>query len=232
MIQFNNVSKAYGVKAALQNITLNIEPGEMVFIQGHSGAGKSTLLRLIAALEPVSQGQIIINNQPLNKIHKSALPYYRRTLGLIFQSPLLLEDRTIFENVALPLHIAGYGADSVQRRVHAALNQVGLLNKVNEYPHMLSSGEQQRISIARAVVHRPKILLADEPTGNLDPKLSLEIMGLFQKLQKVGVTVLIASHDTYLLNHFNFKKILLEQGQMVNPDKMVKREQEVFKAHG
>ncbi len=228
MIQFQKVSKSYGTKKALTNIDLSIEPGELVFIQGHSGAGKSTFLRLIASLEPASTGQIIINNQPLHTMHRKALPFYRRHLGLIFQSPLLLEDRTIYENVILPLQIGGFDEPSIHRRAQAALNRVGLLDKINDYPKMLSSGEQQRVSIARAVIHKPKILLADEPTGNLDPRLSFEIMTLFQRLQQVGVTVVIASHDTYLLDHFPFRKITIEQGEIV-PNQP---NQEVLKDHG
>lgn len=216
MIEFQQVRKIYGTNEALKQVNLRIEPGELVFIQGRSGAGKSTLLKLIAAIEPVTSGQIMFNRTSIQRLHKGAIPYFRRNLGLIFQSPLLLEDRTIFENVMLPLELAGFDAAHARRRVQAALNRVDLLSKINDYPRMLSSGEQQRVSIARAVIHKPKVLLADEPTGNLDPRLSMEIMDLFQKLQQVGVTVIIASHDTYLLEHFPFRKIVIDKGQIIH----------------
>lgn len=214
MIEFQQVRKLYGTKEALKGVNLRIEPGELVFIQGRSGAGKSTLLKLIAAIEPVTSGQIIFNRTSIQRLHKGAVPYYRRNLGLIFQDPMLLADRTVFENVMLPLELAGFDKEHSVRRVQAALHRVDLLDKIHDYPSMLSSGEQQRISIARAVIHKPKVLLADEPTGNLDPRLSMEIMDLFQKLQQVGVTVIIASHDTYLLEHFPFRKITIDKGQV------------------
>lgn len=213
MIQFKHATKSYGHVEALKEVSLTIQAGEMIFIQGHSGAGKSTLLKLIARIEAASSGSVFFNNQDLSKLSKGAIPFYRRKLGLIFQDPMLLQDMTLFENVSLPLVMCGFNPKDITRRVHAALNRVGLLAQANRLPSSLSSGEQQRVSIARAVVHKPKVLLADEPTGNLDPKLSLEIMKLFECFQQVGVTVIIASHDVNLINSLPYRKITLKDGQ-------------------
>ncbi len=214
MIQFKHVSKSYDNKSALKNVNFTIQSGELVFLRGHSGAGKSTLLKLIALIEKPSSGQIFIGSQQLTSLSKDAIPYYRRSLGLIFQTPMLLKDKTVYDNVAMPLTMAGFDDHDIEKRVQAALNRVGLLDQAFDTPNQLSGGEQQRVSIARAVVHKPKILLADEPTGNLDPKLSIEIMRLFERFQSVGVTVLIASHDTHLLEQFDYRKIDLRQGSV------------------
>ena len=213
MIRFQNVSKRYdGGKDALKNVNLNIERGEMVFLTGHSGAGKSTLLQLLALVERPTRGHIIIGERNLGDIRPRQIPYYRRNLGIVFQSPRLLDDRTVFDNVALPLVISGHGHRDVARRVRAALDLVGLLGKERARPIQLSGGEQQRVGIARAVVHRPPIVLADEPTGNLDPVLSLEIMRLFERFQQFGVTALIVTHDLELLSHFQHPILSLRDG--------------------
>ncbi|OGT20731.1 MAG: cell division ATP-binding protein FtsE, partial [Gammaproteobacteria bacterium RBG_16_57_12] len=210
MIHFSNVSKHYpGGQDALLNIDLHIDRGEMVFLTGPSGAGKSTLLKLITLIERCTRGQIIINDQHLDRVSRRRIPYFRRNLGIIFQDYKLLDDQTIFDNVALPLVVAGYPHQEIGRRVRAALDKVGLLHRERHKPITLSGGEQQRVGIARAIVHRPPILIADEPTGNLDPELSQDIMSLFRELNQVGITVLIASHDLELINRIGCRVITL-----------------------
>ena len=216
MIRFTNVSKRYpGGHEALSDLSFHLSPGEMAFLTGHSGAGKSTLLKLIALIERPSGGQVIVNGQNLAKVSRRKIPYHRRDIGIIFQDHRLLFDRTVFDNVALPLVIAGYSRDEIGRRVRAALDKVGLLKKEKVYPITLSGGEQQRVGIARAVINKPPLLLADEPTGNLDPELSREIMGIFEEFNRVGVTVLIASHDLALIKQLKHRMLRLEQGRMV-----------------
>jgi len=188
----------------------------MAFLTGHSGAGKSTLLKLIAMMELCSRGNIILDGQNLNKATEKQIPFIRRKLGIIFQDNKLLHDRTIFDNVALPLIVSGYGYQEIGRRVRAALDKVGLLGKEKKYPLTLSGGEQQRVGIARAVINKPRLILADEPTGNLDPELSAEVMHLFEQFQAVGVTVLIASHDVGLLKQMGHKILTLSHGQLKN----------------
>ena len=215
MIRFNNVHMQYQTgHMALKNINLHIEQGAMAFIAGRSGAGKSSLLRLIALIERHNRGQIIINGQNLERVRNSRIPYYRRNIGLVFQDHRLLNDRTIFDNVSLPLIIAGHGHTEIRKRVSAALDKVGLLKKANSSPMTLSGGEQQRVGIARAVVHRPLLLLADEPTGNLDPALSLDTMKLFEQFNQVGVTVLIASHDMDMIKKMRKRIITLREGRI------------------
>ncbi|WP_292363533.1 cell division ATP-binding protein FtsE, partial [Methylophaga sp. UBA1464] len=199
---------------ALSGLSFELLTGEMAFLTGHSGAGKSTLLKLIALIERSSHGQVIVNNQNLNRLPKWKIPYYRRKIGLVFQEHNLLHDRTVFDNVALPLIIAGENHREIGRRVRAALDKVGLLGKERNLPIALSGGEQQRVGIARAVVNRPPVLLADEPTGNLDPELSREIMHLFEQFNQVGVTVFIASHDQDLINQMPYRHITLQQGKL------------------
>lgn len=215
MIRFNNVSKRYpeGFEA-LSGVTLHIEPGEMVFLTGHSGAGKSTLLKLISLIERPSRGQALIDNVNLATVRSGRIPYLRRRVGVIFQDHRLLHDRTVFDNVALPLVIAGYRHQEIGRRVRAALDKVNLLNKERQFPITLSGGEQQRVGIARAVVNKPPLVLADEPTGNLDPELSREIMLLFEQFNQVGVTILIASHDLDLISRMNHRTLTLKQGRL------------------
>ena len=217
MIQFNQVSKCYpGGRDALRDISFTLQPGEMAFLTGHSGAGKSTLLKLIALTERSTSGQIIVNGKNLARIQRRQIPYFRRTVSVIWQDHCLLYDRSVYDNVALPLIIAGYSPPEIKRRVQAALNKVGLLSKEKSYPLSLSSGEQQRVGIARAVVNRPSILVADEPTGNLDPQLSWEIMRLFEQFHQVGVTVLVATHDLELISPLPYRRLTLRDGYLEN----------------
>ena len=217
MIRFDNVSKRYpGGHEALRGVNLELDAGELAFLTGHSGAGKSTLLKLLMLLERPTSGALLINGKNVSHLSNYRIPSYRRQLGVVFQDHQLLMDRTVFDNVALPLQVAGYSRKETGRRVRAALDSVGLLSKEKQSPLALSGGEQQRIGIARAVVHKPRILLADEPTGNLDPELSSEIMNLFQRFQNVGVTVLIATHDIDLINRLNHRIVRLEQGLVVD----------------
>ena len=217
MIQFINAFMTYpSGNKALQNINLNIDKGEMVYVSGRSGAGKSTLLKLINLIDRHTRGQIIVKGQNLERIKRNLVPIFRRNIGFIFQNHRLLNDRTIFDNVALPLVIAGNSHQEIKRRVQAALDKVDLLSKINSYPMELSGGEQQRIGVARAVVNRPAILLADEPTGNLDPTLSWEIMKLFEQFNQVGVTVLIASHELHMIKHMKKRIIILNKGRITN----------------
>ena len=215
MIKFENVRKRYpNGHDGLKNINLTIDQGEMVFLTGHSGAGKSTLLKLIAGLELASAGNIEVNGHVLKNLSSRRMPKFRRDIGIVLQNPHLIADQTVFENVALPLVIAGFSENDIGKRVRAALEKVGLLKKEHFLPEELSTGEQQRIGLARAVVNKPKLLVADEPTGNLDPELSLEIMRLFKDFNLVGTTVLIATHDVDLINQFNARTLHLEQGSL------------------
>jgi cell division transport system ATP-binding protein len=218
MIQFDNVSKRYpSGHEALSNLSFHMADGEFAFLTGHSGAGKSTLLKLITLMEKPSQGQVLINGKNLNRLPGREIPYYRRRVGVVFQNHHLLFDRTVFDNVALPLEVMGFPRDDIPRRARAALDKVGLLSKEKQNPIALSTGEQQRVGIARAVVHKPRILLADEPTGNLDPELSAEIMALFCQFNDVGVTVLIATHDISLIAPMGFRELHLQYGRLVEP---------------
>jgi len=217
MIKFVNVTKRYPETGdVLRNVSFHLRRGEIAFLTGHSGAGKSTLLRLIAAMERCSRGQILLDGQDLESVKENQLPYIRRKMGFIYQDYKLLQDRTVFDNVALPLVIAGFGHHEIARRVRAALDKVSLKGKEKKYPLALSGGEQQRVGIARAVVNKPPIIVADEPTGNLDPELSEEIMFLFGQFQQVGVTVLIASHDISLITQLNHRVLKLDHGQLVS----------------
>lgn len=217
MIRFVNASKRYSSGFdALQNVNFHMAPGEMAFLTGHSGAGKSSLLKLIALLERSSRGQVIVNNQNLTKVPRRRIPYFRRNIGIIFQDHQLLFDRTVFDNVALPLIIAGFSRHDIAKRVRAALDKVGLLGKEKKYPITLSGGEQQRVGIARAVVNKPPLILADEPTGNLDPELSAEIMRLFQDFSDVGVTVLVATHDIALISQLPYRTLTLKDGKLIH----------------
>jgi cell division transport system ATP-binding protein len=216
MITFIQASKRYpGGHDALLNVSFELQQGEMAFLTGHSGAGKSTLLKLIALIERTSRGQVLVNGENTTKVKRRRIPYFRRNIGIIFQDHQLLFDRTVYDNVALPLVIAGFPNSEVGRRVRAALDKVGLLNKEKSYPITLSGGEQQRVGIARAVVNKPALLLADEPTGNLDPELSWEIMQTFEQFRQVGVTVLVASHDLDLINRMGHRILALKNGQLV-----------------
>ncbi|OMH39664.1 cell division ATP-binding protein FtsE [Motiliproteus sp. MSK22-1] len=215
MIRFDNVSMRYpGGHEALSQVNFSLERGEMAFLTGHSGAGKSTLLKLIMLMERASQGQVMVDGNNLNRLPARQIPYLRRRIGVVFQNHRLLFDRSVFDNVALPLLISGYDETDIGSRVRAALDKVGLLRKEKLSPVLLSSGEQQRIGIARAIVNKPQLLLADEPTGNLDPRLSAEIMGLFHQFNQVGVSVLVASHDLDLISRLPHRVMTLDQGRM------------------
>ena len=215
MIRFENVQKRYpGGHEALSGISFGLERGEMAFLTGPSGAGKSTLLKLVALIERPTRGTVLVNNQNTARISRRRVPSFRQRIGVVFQDHKLLYDRTVFDNVALPLVIAGMKPREMGRRVRAALDQVGLLDREANAPITLSTGEQQRIGIARAVASRPDVVIADEPTGNLDPALSLEIMRLFERFNEVGVTLLIATHDLDLLNRLAHRRIELEGGRL------------------
>lgn len=215
MIRFDNVTKRYpGGHEALAGVSFGLNQGEMAFLTGHSGAGKSTLLKLIALLERPTHGQVLVDGQNLGRVPRRQIPGVRRRIGIIFQDYRLLHDRSVFDNVALPLVIEGFRHQEIARRVRAALDKVGLLDKEKLAPVTLSGGEQQRVGIARAVVHKPPLLLADEPTGNLDPDLSREIMQLFEQFSQVGVTVLIASHDVELIRGMGHRLFVLKGGRL------------------
>ena len=216
MISFSNVYKRYpnGFEA-LKNIVFTIKQGEMVFITGHSGAGKSTLLKLIGAIERPSTGGIIVNNHNVSKLKNPAIPYLRRNLGMIFQGQKILFDRSVFDNILLPLQICGFDHWSATGRVRAALDKVGLLGKEKALPITLSGGERQRLCIARAVVNRPSILIADEPTAYLDPDYSKDIMNMFKSFHQVGVTVLITTPDAELPESSQHRILTLRHGELV-----------------
>lgn len=218
MIRFENVYKRYtNGREALSGISFNMEPGEMAFLTGPSGAGKSTLLKLIALIERPTRGSVLVNKRNTSRVSRRQIPRFRQRIGVVFQDHKLLYDRSVFANVALPLVIAGLGTRETGRRVRAALDQVGLLGRESHAPITLSTGEQQRVGIARAVASRPDVVIADEPTGNLDPDLSLDIMRLFERFNDVGVTLLIATHDLELIDRLRHRRIRLVGGQIV-PD--------------
>ena len=199
MIRFEQVAKRYpNGHVGLHELTFRVRPGEFLFVTGHSGAGKSTLLRLLLAMERPTSGKLLLAGQDLSTITNAQIPFLRRQIGVVFQNHQLLFDRTVYDNVALPLQILGLSKPEIAKRVGAALERVSLSDKAAQAPGDLSTGQQQRVGIARAIVHRPALLLADEPTGNLDPRLAAEIMGVFEDINQLGTTVLIASHDLAL----------------------------------
>lgn len=215
MITASDVCKRYPEgREALRNVSFEITAGEMVFLTGHSGAGKSTLFRLLAAIERPTSGSIVINGQNLASLRRNAIPFLRRKLGLIFQDRKLLFDRNVLDNVLLPLAIVGHPAKDARRRAQAALARVGLPGRERTFPIALSGGEQQRLAIARAVVNRPAIILADEPTANLDSASAGDIFEIFRAFQQVGVTVLIATHDPLLLPNMRARVLRLERGDL------------------
>jgi len=215
MIQFNQVYKRYpGGHEALKDVSFGIAEGEMVYLTGHSGAGKSTLLKLIAAIERPTNGSVLVKGQNIRAIKREAIPALRRNIGLIFQDHKLLFDRSAFDNVLLPLQICGFDPRAAAKRVHAALDKVGLLAREKANPIALSGGEQQRLCIARAIVNRPTILLADEPTGNLDAEYAHEIMAIFQSFHQVGATLVISTHDEGVLAKFPARALHLKQGEL------------------
>ena len=217
MIRFDRVSKRYpNGREALVDVSFDIADGEMVFMTGRSGAGKSTVLKLIALLERPSRGQVIVNGDSTAKLPPRRVPYYRRGLGVVFQEHRLLMDRPVFDNVALPLVVTDTSFREIEKRVRAALDQVGLLGKERVAPQELSVGEQQRVGIARAIVSKPPLLVADEPTGNLDAVLAAEVMGLFRRFNEVGVTVVVATHDLHLVHESGQREIVLDEGRVIN----------------
>jgi cell division transport system ATP-binding protein len=217
MINFEHVSKRYpGGNQALSDINFHLTAGEMVFLTGHSGAGKSSLLRLILMIERATRGQVVVNGRNLSTASMRQAPRIRQGIGMIFQDHKLLRDKTVFDNVALPLLIAGLRYADIRKRVRASLDKVGLLAKERSWPLELSGGEQQRVGVARAIVGMPPVLLADEPTGNLDPELSAELFALFRQLNQIGVTVLIASHDLALIRRMDNRVLVLQKGQLID----------------
>jgi len=215
LIRFENVQKRYeNGREALSGVSFSLESGEMAFLTGPSGAGKSTLLKLIALIERPTRGTVLVNNQNTARVSRRRIPRFRQRIGIVFQDHKLLYDRSVFDNVALPLVIAGLKPREIGRRVRAALDQVGLLDRESHAPITLSTGEQQRVGIARAVASRPEVVIADEPTGNLDPELSLEIMRLFERFNEVGVTLLIATHDLDLLDQLGHRRLTLVGGKL------------------
>lgn len=216
MISFSQVYKRYpNGYEALKNVSFTLEAGEMALINGHSGAGKTTLLRLIAAIERPTAGSIIVNGQNVSTLKDGAIPFLRRNLGLVFQDQKILFDRTVFQNVLLPLQISGFSSRAAAGRVRAALDKVGLLDRERARPITLSGGEQQRLCIARAIVNRPSILIADEPTSNLDADYARDIMDMFKSFNQVGVTVLIATHDVELLGGMHQRMFTLSHGELI-----------------
>ena len=215
MIVFDRVAKRYpNGREALAGVSLRVNPGEMVFLTGKSGAGKSTVLKLIALLERPTRGTVLINNMNTSTLRAGQIPAFRRHIGVVFQDHKLLADRPVYDNVALPLVVSDTPLREIDKRVRAALDQVGLLGKERLSPLELSVGEQQRVGIARAVVSKPPLLIADEPTGNLDPDLALEVMRLFKRFQEVGVTVVVATHDIHLVQEFGIREISIENGHV------------------
>lgn len=222
MLRFDNVTKRYpGGIEALSRVSFELPEGDMAFLTGHSGAGKSTLLRLSILLERPTHGEILLGGMNLNRMGRRMIPRVRQQVGVVFQNHQLLFDRSVFDNVALPLVIAGFGHRELGRRVRAALSKVGLAHRERAMPVTLSGGEQQRVGIARAVVNKPPLLIADEPTGNLDPDLSRDIMGLFGAFNRVGVSVLVATHDLTLVNRMNLPVWRLHEGRMTSPDEVI-----------
>jgi cell division transport system ATP-binding protein len=216
MLSFEQVYKRYpDAGEALSDVSFHLDKGEMAFLTGRSGAGKSTLLKLVAMMEKSTRGKVILDGHNLSTISEWRIPYLRRHLGLIFQDYKLLNDRTVSDNVALPLIVSGVNHQEISRRVRAALDKVGLLGKERKYPLALSGGEQQRVGIARAIVNKPRLILADEPTGNLDPELSMEVMLMFEEFKRVGVTVLIATHDIDLINSLGYRVLKLDKGHLL-----------------
>jgi cell division transport system ATP-binding protein len=218
VIRFERVGKRYpNGREALSEVSFEIAAGEMVFLTGRSGAGKSTVLKLIALLERPSRGQVIVNGHSTAKLSLRRVPMFRRGLGVVFQEHRLLMDRPVFDNVALPLVVADTSFREIEKRVRAALDQVGLLGKERVAPFELSVGEQQRVGIARAIVSKPPLIVADEPTGNLDATLAAEVMGLFRRFNEVGVTVVVATHDLPLVHQSGLRQIVLDDGHLNAP---------------
>ena len=217
LLRFDNVTKAYpGNPPALSEVSFSVEEGEMLFVTGHSGAGKSTLLRLVHLSERPSRGTVLVNDRNLAKVRGGKVPLHRRQVGVVFQDHRLLTDRSVFDNVALPLLIAGTPGAEIGKRVRTVLDKVGLGERERSLPLQLSTGEQQRVGIARAIVAQPQLLVADEPTGNLDPQLAAEIMQLFASLPALGTTVIVASHDLTLVKRMRRRVLVLDHGKLLD----------------
>ena len=216
MIRFESVSKRYAPQFdALRELSFELPTGEMAFLTGHSGAGKSTLLKLIMLIERASSGRVIVNNRDHSQLKGNQIALARRDIGMIYQDHNLLDDRSVYDNVALPLIISGMQPRDIPNRVYAALDLVGLKHRAKSLPFELSGGEQQRVGIARAVVSKPAVILADEPTGNLDPQLAIGVMNIFEELSRVGVSILVATHDLSLIARFRHRLLTLKAGQLV-----------------
>lgn len=216
MIRFDRVAKRYpNGHVGLHELSVHVRRGEFLFVTGHSGAGKSTMMRLLLAMERPTAGQLLLGGQDLGKIRNSQIPFLRRQIGVVFQNHQLLFDRNVFDNVALPLHILGLSPEDIRLRVSQALERVSLRDKALQSPSDLSTGQQQRVGIARAIVHQPALLLADEPTGNLDPKLAAEIMAVFEDINRLGTTVIIASHDLALIARMRHRMLTLQRGRLI-----------------
>mgnify|MGYP001306810177 CR=1 FL=1 len=216
MIKFDKVAKRYpNGHVGLHELSVHVRRGEFLFVTGHSGAGKSTMMRLLLAMERPTAGKLLLAGQDLGRIRNSQIPFLRRQIGVVFQNHQLLFDRSVFENVALPLHILGLSRDEINARVSLALERVSLRDKAMQSPSDLSTGQQQRVGIARAIVHQPALLLADEPTGNLDPKLAAEIMAVFEDINRLGTTVIIASHDLALIARMRHRMLTLQRGRLI-----------------
>ncbi len=217
MINFKRVSKSYGKdNKALRDVSFDVKAGEMLFLTGHSGAGKTTILKLLMLMQDISYGQVIVKGKDLNTLKPKHFPAYRRDIGMIFQDHRLLENKTVLENIALSLQIRGYSDAHSLKSAQTALSQVGIGEKAHFFPQELSSGQQQRVGIARAFVSKPDLILADEPTGNLDPDLSLELMQIFENLNKLGITIIIASHDLFLIKRLQKRVLVLDKGELID----------------
>lgn len=215
MINFKRVSKSYGKDSkALHDVSFDVDEGEMLFLTGHSGAGKTTILKLLMLMQNLSYGQIKVQDQDISTLKSNKIAQYRRKIGMIYQDHRLLENKTVVQNIALSLQIRGYSDAYSFKKAKAALDQVGIGNKGNFFPQELSSGQQQRVGIARAFVSKPDIILADEPTGNLDPDLSMELMTIFENLNKMGITIIIASHDLFLIKRMQKRVLVLKDGEL------------------
>ena len=218
MIDFEHVSKQYkkGEKPALDDINLHIDDGEFVFLLGHSGAGKSTLLKLILREERASSGCVIVDGKDVAKLRRHKVPYLRRQMGIIFQDFRLIPSMTVYENIAFAMHVTNIGRKQIKERVPYMLELVHLEDKAKVYPEFLSGGEQQRVAVARALAHAPKLVIADEPTGNIDPELSLEMMELLERVSKMGITVLVVTHEHELVHRFHQRVVTLKDGRIVS----------------
>jgi cell division transport system ATP-binding protein len=222
MIRFEQVEKRYpNGHVGLHELSFRVRRGEFLFVTGHSGAGKSTMLRLLLAMERPTSGKLLLAGQDLAKITNSQIPFLRRQIGVVFQNHQLLFDRSVFANVALPLQILGLPQEEINQRVSLALERVSLKEKALQAPSDLSTGQQQRVGIARAIVHQPALLLADEPTGNLDPRLAAEIMSVFEDINQLGTTVLIASHDLALIARMRQRMLTLQRGRLIGDGEAV-----------